>query len=312
MYLESMTKNILISGGTGLVGKRLQELLESKGHHVSFLSRKKSSGKTKTYLWDVQMGYMEAGALENTDVIVHLAGAGVFDKSWTKEYKKEILDSRVLSTKLLCNAVKSTPNKVETFISASAIGIYGADTGDELLTEESKLGNDFLANVTKEWEASVDLSNTDVRRCTFRIGIVLSSQGGALASLAKPIKNFVGAPLGNGNQFVSWIHIDDLCNMIIQAIENEKYSGVYNAVAPNPVTNKFLTQEIAKTLKKPIWLPNVPAFILKFILGAEKALILLGGNKVSSKKIENAGFHFTYSNLTITLRKLFGSGLSDL
>ncbi len=303
-----MQKNILITGGTGLVGTRLAEILIRKGYQVSFLSRQAGEGKIKKYLWDLKTKYIDEGAIQKADHIIHLAGAGVFDKRWTKEYKKEILESRVDSTALLAEKLSTLKHKVKSFISASAIGIYGFDTGDSWQneTEPTIVGKGFLAEVTGKWEASLSpIEKSGLRTVKIRIGIVLSGQGGALEELSKPIKYFVGSPMGKGIQYVSWIHVDDLCEMFITALENEKMQGAYNAAAPDPVTNKMLTIEIASVLKRPLWLPNIPAFVLNLILSSEKAAILLGGNRVSTEKIVEAGFKFNYPNLKPALEDLF-------
>ncbi len=295
-----MRKNILITGGTGLVGTRLTEKLLDKGYSVNLLSRKEGSGKIKKYRWDLKNEYLDEAAITNADYVIHLAGAGVFDKRWTSAYKKEILDSRVDSTNLLAKKIESVPNSIKAVIAATAIGIYGFDTGDTIQTEDSPNGEGFLAQVCNKWEAATN-AITKTRTVLVRIGIVLSNKGGALDQLAKPVKYFVGSPLGNGNQFVSWIHIDDLCDLFIFAIENEHVKGIYNAVAPHPVSNKVLTQKIAEVLKKPLWLPNIPSFVMKLVVGAQASSIILGGNNVSSEKITHAGFKIQFSNLTAAL-----------
>ena len=297
-----MAQNILITGGTGLVGTRLTEKLLQKGYTVSLLSRTAGEGKIKKYRWDIKAGHIDEEAISKADYIIHLAGAGVFDKRWTPAYKKEIMDSRVDSTKLLGQKISSIPNSVKAVISSSAIGIYGFDTGEAWQTETSPTGDGYLAEVTHNWEQAT--KSITLRTVIIRIGIVLSDKGGALAELSKPVKYFVGSPMGNGKQYISWIHIDDLCEMFIFALENEQLNGAYNAIAPEPVTNKFLTQKIAEVLKRPLWLPNIPAFAMKLIVGSEQALILLGGNRVSAKKITDAGFKFSFPSLLPALADL--------
>jgi uncharacterized protein (TIGR01777 family) len=297
--------NILITGGTGLVGSRLTELLQAKGHQISYLSRNsKSLSNIKVYQWNVNKGNIELESIEKADCIINLAGAGVADKMWTAEYKKELRDSRILGTQLLMNTLKTTKNNVKTFIQASAIGIYGLDTKDNWLLEDAQPGTDFLATLTKDWEQEANLvEKLGIRMVKLRIGIVLSKKGGALTKLALPVKFFAGAAIGSGQQYLSWIHIDDLCKMFIQAIENQNMNGVYNAAAPNPVTNEEMTKAIAKVLDKPLFLPNVPAFVLKIGMG-EMSDIVLGGNRVSVDKIVKAGFQFDFSNLDNTLKNL--------
>jgi uncharacterized protein (TIGR01777 family) len=299
------TQNILITGGTGLVGRRLTTLLEAKGYNVSYLSRKKGkNGEVTLHQWDIENGKIDAEALRNTHIIVNLAGAGVADKYWTESYKQEIYDSRVKATNLLFDYLKKTPNQVHTFIGASAIGIYGMDTQAQWVDEQSPLGHDFLAQVVKDWEISTDQMNTlNIRTVKVRIGIVLAKEGGALPKLTLPVKLFVGAGIGSGEQYISWIHIDDLCQMIIYMIENQQCKGVYNAVAPNPATNIALTKAIGKVLHKPVFFPNVPAFVLKLGMGG-MADSILGGNRVKADKIQTAGFRFAYTDLLPTLESL--------
>lgn len=304
-----MTKNILITGGTGLVGQKLTEKLLIKGYTVSYLTRKKNgtvaelNPDIKLYEWDIAKSYLEEDAIRNADVIIHLAGAGVADESWTAARKKEILDSRTLSTKLLSEKISTVPNQIKAFISASAIGYYGLDTGNTQQYEglESK-GQDFLTSVVKAWEAEI-FKVKDIRTVAIRVGVVLSKKGGALEKMSQPIRLYVGAALGNGHQYISWIHIDDLCEIFIKAIEDTALSGIYNGVAPQPVTNEVLTKEIGNTLGKPILPINVPAFILKLMLG-EMADIVLGGNRVSSEKIEKTGFKFQYTEVAKALKNL--------
>jgi uncharacterized protein (TIGR01777 family) len=256
------------------------------------------------FQWNVEEGYINEKAIAQADYIIHLAGAGVADKRWTKSRKQEILESRTKSAQLLYETLKQTRHTVKAFISASAIGYYGYDTGQKLITEQSAAGDDFLANVVQAWEASVQqISQLGVRVVNFRIGIVLSEKGGALAKIIQTIKVGAGAPLGSGKQYFSWIHIDDVCRMFIQAIKNEGMQGIYNAVAPHPVTNEELTKAAAHVLDKPLVLPNVPAFALKLALG-EMAAAVLGGSKVSNQKITATGFMFQFAEITQALEDL--------
>jgi uncharacterized protein (TIGR01777 family) len=291
-----MSKKILITGASGLIGKRLTDLLLKRGYEVSHLSRSSKSGLVPSFVWDVDKGEMDSQALEGVDAIIHLAGAGVADKRWSKSRKEEILISRVKSSQLLYKKLATINHSVKTVVSASAIGYYGFES-EEVFTEESSSGTDFLAQVTKQWEAEVDkLTALNLRIVKLRIGIVLSEKGGALPEMAKPIRLGVGSPLGSGKQQLSWIHLDDLCEMFIHAVRTDQMQGAYNAVSGNWVTNAELTKTIAQVLKKPLWLPNAPAFVLKIIVG-EMADIVLGGSKVSADKIKKTGFNFRYSNL---------------
>ncbi len=295
-----MTK-VLITGASGLIGSTLSELL-SKNHSIVQLGRSKRENKDSSFVWDIKKNEIEPNAFDEDSTIVHLAGSNVGDKRWTSSWKKEILDSRIRSTRLLFDTIKKNNRSIKTFVSASAIGYYGFES-DSVFEEESIPGEDFLAQVTKRWEDEVDkIKSLGIRVVKIRIGIVLSEKGGALDKMVLPIKYGVGSPLGSGQQYLSWIHIDDLCGIFAKAIEDEKMNGAYNAVS-SWVTNSEMTKAIAKTLKKPLWLPNVPSFVLKIILG-EMADIVLNGSKVSSEKIKNAGFRFQYSVLENALKDL--------
>ncbi len=301
-----MNHKILITGASGLIGNRLTELLLQNGHRVWHLSRNKKAGKVQAFVWDVENKTMDVKALEGVDTIIHLAGAGVADKRWTAERKKEILDSRINSTRLLFETLKNETHSVRTFVSASAIGYYGFGQNDEVFMEESKAGKGFLADVTKQWEEETNLIATlGLRVVKLRIGIVLSEKGGALAEMAKPIRFGVGSPLGTGRQYLSWIHIDDLCAMFSKAVEDERMQGAYNATT-SWLTNADLTRAIAHVLKKPLWLPPVPSFMMKLILG-EMADIVLNGSKVSSEKIKKAGFQFKYVELDEALKNILSA-----
>ncbi len=301
-----MSKTVLITGGTGLVGSQLTELLLAKGYQVSYLSRRKENiENVKVYRWDISKNYIEDGALETADYIVHLAGAGIADQRWSNQRKQEIIESRTKSIELIAKELQSRPFNIKACISASGIGFYGADTGNEHLDETAATGTDFIAHVTRSWEQAVDLiGNVGIRTVKLRTGIVLSNEGGALPKMAQTVRLNVGAPLGTGKQWVSWIHIDDLCEMYIAAIENEKWSGVYNAVSSIPVTNTAFTRQIASSLDKYLWLPNVPALSLKILLG-EMAELVLGGNYVLNSRIDTeTDFQFQYSNIKLALNNI--------
>lgn len=270
-------KKVLITGGSGLVGTELSALLKEKGYEVAHLTRSKKEGYPyQQFLWDIKKQEMEEEAIRFADVIIHLAGAGVADEKWSDKRKKVIVESRTESASLLHKTISKMPDEApKHFISASAIGYYGMDTGDTLVDESSKAGNDFLAEVTKKWEASADqFESLQIPTAKIRIGIVLSVKGGALPQLAQPIKLFAGAPLGSGKQWMSWIHIEDLTRLFLHVMEHE-LTGVYNGVGTKPATNKEVTKAVAKSLNKPLILPNVPPFAMKLILG-EMAQMVLG------------------------------------
>lgn len=288
-----MTK-IVIAGGSGLVGKKLTQLLVGKGHEVAWLTRNgKGKSPIKLFEWDVKNQTIDKAVFDFAEVIINLAGAGVADKKWTDAYKKEIYDSRILSTQLLANALSANAHKVHTYVSASAIGIYGNSTSLNT-TENTPAATTFLAKVCKDWEDAVKpIEKLGIRTGIIRVGVVLAKDGGFIKEVSTPINLFFGAALGSGEQQTSWIHIDDLCRMFIALVENKSLSGVFNGVAPNPETNKKLTQLLAKQLGKPLILPNAPAFVIKLLFG-EMGDMLLGSQHISAQKILDSGFTFQF------------------
>jgi uncharacterized protein (TIGR01777 family) len=301
-----MHNHILLTGGSGLIGKSLTKLLLDKGYVVSHLSR--SPGKNprvKTYLWDVHTGQIDAACIEGVDTIIHLAGAGVADKRWTNKRKKELVESRTKSIRLIYELLKSKQHKVTSVISASATGYYG-DRGDMLLTEDSKPADDFLAECCIAWEKAVDEGEElGLRIVKFRTGVVLNKKGGALPQMATPVKWYVGSPLGDGKQWIPWIHWHDVQKLYLYAIMNNKLSGTFNMVAPVPVTNQEMTHAVAKQLHKPLWAPKVPEFVLDLLLG-EMSSIVLASTKASPQKIEETGFKFDYPELEGALKEIYG------
>lgn len=300
-----MNKRVLITGGSGLIGSHLSELLKRKGYNVSHLSRTVTGNENyKTYCWNIDEGNIESGAIEKADYIVHLAGAGVVDKKWTEKRKKKILDSRTKSSDLIYKKLSEGNHKVKAVISASGINIYGFNTGETEVFETFNYGNDFLAEVSKKWEASVkQIEKLKIRVVRLRIGLVLAKEGGALPKLLEPIKWGVGAPLGSGNQYYSWIHIKDLSRIFLEAIENERMRGPYNAVAPNPLTNEEFTKVIASKINRPLILPNIPSFVMKLMLG-ERSNMVLGGSNISSNKLKSEGFKFIFKDLDEAIEDL--------
>lgn len=304
---------VVITGGTGMVGKHLTGILVQKGYEVLLLSRRSGKievgGKTiRLVQWNLEEKTIDADAIQQADHIIHLAGAGVADQRWTAKRKQEILDSRTQSSALIVKALKEIPNKVQSVISASAIGWYGPDEANKQassFTEEMPSHNDYLGNTCKAWEESIaPVTELGKRLVKLRIGIVLSNTGGALAEFKKPLKGGVAAILGNGQQMISWIHVQDLCNMFLFAIENPSMQGTFNAVAPNPVSNKELTLTLAKQKNGNWFIPfYVPAFLLKIILG-EMSIEVLKSATVSSRKVEQQGFKFTYPTIEQALADL--------
>ena len=283
--------NVLITGGSGLVGTRLTEILLERGFTVSHLTRKVEKktigGKpVRTFLWDIKKEVIDEKAFLEADYLVHLAGAGIADENWSDERKNEIIDSRTKSINLIVSTLKTLPHRIISFASASGIGYYGADTGDEHISEQHTPGSDFVADCCIQWEAAADeIQALGIRTVKLRTGIVLSEKGGALPKLTQPVRWGVGAALGTGKQWQSWIHLDDLCEMYIKSLTDKQMTGAYNAVAPNPVTNYDLTKISAQVLSRPFWMPNVPKFTLKMVFG-EMASIVLGGNYVLNQRIK--------------------------
>ena len=299
-------KNILITGGSGLLGMQLTAELLKQGHTISHLSRRPGKDPhVKTFLWDVKKERIDSHCIDGIDTIIHLAGAGIADKRWTEERKREIIESRTKSIGLIFGLMKEKAHKVHTVISASGINYYG-DRGDELLTETSTPADDFIGKCCIEWENAVDEGKQfDLRVLKFRTGVVLTTKGGALPQLALPVKLGIGSPLGTGNQWVPWIHHSDAIAMYLHGVNNEQIDGVYNMVAPLPVTNLQLTVAVAKQLHRPLWAPNVPAPVIKFLFG-QMASLVLGSTKAAAQKIEDTGFTFTYPDITSALKEIYG------
>lgn len=300
-----MAKKILITGATGLVGTALKKQLLTLGYTVNTLSRRKENNDHNAFLWDVYKQEIDSDCIHGVDAVVHLAGEPVADKKWTAERKKQIIDSRVKSTELLFKTIKANPDhQIKSFISASAVGYYG-DCGDEILTEESPNGYGFLAECCKLWEDAVDEGKKlSLRIVKLRTGIVITKAGGALPQLDLPVRFFAGSALGTGKQWTPWLHIDDMVNMYIDAIENLKMEGNYNACAPNPATNTNLTKTIAKVLHRPFWPIKVPKAILDLILGDRTEAVLMSNN-TSAQKILDTGFKFKFTQLIDALKDIY-------
>lgn len=300
-----MAKNILISGATGLVGQHLIPLLQRQGHHIRALVRKETTiSGVQTYVWDVEQQYAPLEAFENIDTIIHLAGAGIADRRWTNARKKQLIDSRVASAQLLYKCAQQCKAPLKTFITASAVGYYG-DRGEEFLTEDSNAGKDFLAKCCLEWEKAAKIGiSLGVRVVQIRLGLILSKAGGVLQTLEKPIHYYVGAPLGNGKQWMPWIHLTDVIRIFIKAVTDERMFGPYNACAPSPVNNKIFTQTLAKKLNRPCWPFQVPAFILKLILGERSILPLMSSNIIQDK-LPTIGFTYQYVKLENALDECY-------
>ena len=294
-------KKVLITGGTGLIGKRLSFLLASRGYEVRILSRNDSSNSVyKTFVWNVTEQYINDSAFEGLNHIIHLAGAGIADKRWSEKRKKEIIDSRVASTNLLYNTVKRLEIPLSSFISASATGYYGSVTTETIFEEIEKPAKDFLGKVCSLWENSIfQFNEIKIRTVALRTGIVLSKDGGALKKMKTPVIT----ALGNGKQYMPWIHIDDLCELYIKAIQDEQFKGAFNAVSSEHISNLSFSKKISKIFNHPFLAIGVPSFILQIVFG-EMSTIILNGSRISANKIQQAGFKFKFENLEKALKNL--------
>lgn len=297
---------VLITGATGLIGKEIVKILHAKGIAIHFLTTSpekiKSKSNTKGFYWNPKTGEIDENCLLGVDAIIHLAGASIANR-WTKKYKEEIVESRVLSSNLLFQLLKTQPHQVKQIISASAIGVYPDSLDINYHEEFDKFEDTFLANVVLKWEESVQqFSRLGLNVCKLRIGLVLSKKGGALPQLVKPIRFGLGSVIGSGKQWQSWIHAKDLARMFVFGLEHN-FNGTFNAVAPNPVTHKELMFTIARVLKKPLFFPNTPKIVLKLILG-EMHTLLFESQKVSSTKIQENGFHFQFTFAEEALKNL--------
>lgn len=301
-------KKIIITGATGLIGRKLSQKLFEAGHQIIIFSRdalsaKKVLKKEFTYIdWDYRKNDNWLESISSADAIVHLAGINLFSKRWNKKFKEEILASRKETTKAVVDAIKLSERKPEVFVSASGVGYYG-DCGDKLLDENSPAGNDFLAEVCKVWESeAAEVERAGVRRVSVRTGIVLSREDGALKKMLLPFKLFIGGPLGNGKQWFPWIHIDDIVGIYCHAIENQNLSGAVNAASPNICTMKEFARTLGKVLHRPSLFP-VPEFALKIAIG-EAGKVVLMSQRVEVKKILDSGYKFKFEKLEEALRNL--------
>lgn len=305
--------SILLTGGTGMIGTHLQRFLTDKGYSVIVLVRDEAkdhaSNNNITYAkWDVEKGGLDKAAIASADYIIHLAGANVAAKRWTKKRKKEIVESRTKSADLLIKSIKETSNNIKAVISASAIGWYGPDTNTSKqfgFKEDAPSSDDFLGNTCKLWEESIKpVEALNKRLVITRFGIVLSKEGGALEEFKKPLKAGIAAILGSGKQIISWIHIDDLCRLLLFAIEHENISGIYNAVTNETISNKAFTLTLAQKMRGKLYIPvHIPKFALKLAMG-ELSIEVLKSATVNNDKIHQAGFTFLYPSAGAALQNL--------
>lgn len=308
-------KTVVITGGTGLIGTALSRYLLTNNYGVVVLTRHPEKARNNHAAsglqyahWDVTRQTIDSSAISGASAIVHLAGAGVVDKPWTDAYKKEIIDSRVNSSALLVKALRETASHVETVVSASAIGWYGPDRPHHpAFVETDAADAGFLGETCRLWEESIAPVKAPGKRLVIcRFGIVLSKDGGALKEFIKPLKARVAVVMGDGAQMVSWIHIHDLCRLITYAIENPGLSGVYNAVAPAPVTSRALTLTLARAMYGNAFITApVPAFVLKMMMG-ERSIEILKSATVSSVRTEATGFQFRFPGIEQALKNIVG------
>lgn len=294
-----MKKNVLVTGGTGFIGKKLTELLVEKGFSVSILSRsiRTNTDDISYFQWDVDAGIIDEQAILNANYVIHLAGENIGAKRWTAARKKAILDSREKSTQLLFATLQKTNTKLDAFISASGVGIYGAITDEVVCSEITPAASDFLGTVCQKWEAAtLPIHDLGIRTVQIRTGLVLGKGDGVLKQLVPLFRYRLGSAIGSGKQYMPWIHIDDLCQMYLQAIVNPEMQGPYNAAVNDGTNNTIFSKTLAKAMGYTIWLPNVPAFVLQLVLG-EMAQLVLKGRRVTSDKIKQTGFQFQYVDL---------------
>ncbi len=299
-----MKKNVLITGGSGFIGKHLTRLLIEKGFSVSIFSRtfKQKTGNVSFFKWDIAKGFIEDDAVLKADYIIHLAGEGIAQKRWSAKRKEDIIQSRAQSVALIYEVLKKHNKKLEAFVSASGIGIYGAINGEQICSENTPPENDFLGSTCQLWElAADDIASLGIRTVKIRTGLVVGKAEGFLKTLTPIFKLKLGSALGSGKQYMPWVHVDDLCAIYLEAINNTEMIGAYNAAINDNTNNDSFSKTLCKIYGYSLWLPNVPAFVINIALG-EMAQILLTGRRVSSDKIEKLGFQFRFKNLHNALR----------
>jgi uncharacterized protein (TIGR01777 family) len=298
-------ETVLISGGTGLVGTSLCRRLLALGYRVKVLTRTPRPNREVEYcLWDWENGEVERSVVQDVDYIIHLAGENIGQERWTQTRKERLRDSRVKSAECLLRAVESLPRKPKAFITASAIGYYGAITSSKKFKETDAPGADFLGEICVEWEnAAHAFEPLGLRTVIVRCGIVLAEKGGALAEMVRPVRLGFGSPIGSGRQYVPWIHLDDVCGIYVQALTDASMKGPYNAVAPEGCTHRKFMKTLSTVLNKPFWFPPIPALFLKMLLG-QRAQLLLEGSRVASDRIQGAGYVFKFPSLEGALKEL--------
>lgn len=297
--------SVLITGGSGLVGKYLTSLLLSMGYKVSHLSRNVNQfGKVRVFRWDPEKGILDPAVFEGVDCIVHLAGANIGEKCWTKRRKKEIITSRVDTARLIYSVVTKNEINIKTFVSASAVGYYGSCTSENIFKEEDAPATNFLGSTCRLWEEEADVfQNYGIRTVKIRTAVVLEKNDSALSKLMMPARFGFLVQTGNGNQYMPWIHIEDLCRIYLKAIDDQDMNGVYNAVSPQHVTHYEFIRTLGQVMKKPVIPVPLPGFILRSALG-EMSDVILKGSRISSEKIIHSGYRFHYPQLEAALEAI--------
>ncbi len=300
---------VLVTGATGLVGSEIVNLCKQNNISVNYLTTSKDKIVSQTgyngFYWNPNKNEIDINCFKGVTAIINLAGSSI-SKRWTKNNKKKILNSRVNSLRTLLGAIpKEGMHSIKTLVSASAIGIYPNSLSHYYREDEEAVDDSFLGEVVSIWEKEVDaFEKVNIKTAKIRIGLVMSNKGGALPEMAKPIKYYLGAAMGSGNQWQSWIHLQDLGRIFLQVMTKE-LTGIYNGVAPNPVTNVKLTKELARVLDRPLFLPNIPKSMMRLILG-EMSYLLFVSQRVSCKKIQDSGFDFIYPNICRALENIYG------
>ena len=293
-------KKILIAGGTGFVGKQLIAFLVGKGYSIHVLTRKLSANSSENirfFLWNIERQYIDKKAFEGVEILINLTGANIGEKRWTNDRKKEIIDSRIKSINLLYQYISENKFNINTFISSSAVGFYGAVTTDKTFVETSENGNDFLASVCQKWEdAALKFNDLGIRTIILRKGVILGKEGGMVKKLSPLAKLGINVSLGSGKQYLPWIDIRDLVRLYDFILSNTQLKGIFNAVATEQITMNDLSKALLQAFGNKSFLPNAPAFVIRLLFG-EMAVILLEGSKISNEKIKNAGFSFEFDTI---------------
>ena len=301
--IEEM-KKILIAGGTGFVGKQLIDFLVGKSYSIHVLTRKPSANSTENicfFRWDVERQYIDKKAFEGVEILINLTGANIGEKRWTNDRKKEIIDSRIKSINLLYQYISENKFNINTFISSSAVGFYGAVTTEKTFAETSESGNNFLASVCQKWEdAALKFKDLGVRTVILRKGVILGKEGGMVKKLSPLAQLGINVSLGSGEQYLPWIDIRDLLRLYDFFLSNPQLSGIYNAVATEQITMNDFSKVLLKSFGKKSFLPNAPAFVIRLLFG-EMAVMLLEGSKVSNEKLKTTGFSFEFDTIEKSL-----------